>query len=94
MKSADIILNSILWQRVIIEGTVKNSDGSNAFIDDLELRIIPPNQNTSIDISLSEFTPTTIKDVDFEITPKRKTFLIKLTPQSNQKIQSGLVIGH
>ena len=68
-----------------IEGTVKNSDGSNAFIDDLELRIIPPNQNTSIDISLSEFTPTTIKDVDFEITPKRKTFLIKLTPQSNQK---------
>ena len=34
---------------------------------------------------MSEFTPTTIKDVDFEITPKRKTFLIKLTPQSNQK---------
>ena len=74
-----------LAESYFIEGTVKNSDGSNAFIDDLELRIIPPNQNTSIDISLSEFTPTTIKDVDFEITPKRKTFLIKLTPQSNQK---------
>jgi hypothetical protein len=74
-----------LAENYFIEGSVKNSDGSNGSIEDLELRIIPPNQNTSLDFSLSEITSTTIKDVDFIITPKRKTFLIYLTPQSNKK---------
>lgn len=66
-----------------ISGVVKNEDGLPASLKDIILRIIPPNQNSGDEIPLLSDQTSTIKNVDFVITPKSTKFTIELNPQAN-----------
>ena len=65
-------------------GALSNS-GSNANIDDLILRITPPDTNigTEFDLGNREQTTKNIKNVEVTVDPGRTKFSIKVDPQKN-----------
>ena len=68
-----------------ITGGALSNSGSNANIDDLILRITPPDTNigTEFDLGNREQTTKNIKNVEVTVDPGRTKFSIKVDPQKN-----------
>ena len=68
-----------------ITGGALNNTGSNAKIDDLILRITPPDTNigTEFDLGNRDQTTKNIKNVEVTVDPGRTKFSIKVDPQKN-----------
>jgi hypothetical protein len=68
-----------------ITGGALSNSGSNANIDDLILRITPPDTNigTEFDLGNRDKQPKNIKNVEVTVDPGRTKFSIKVDPQKN-----------
>tara|TARA_Y100000389_G_scaffold41169_1_gene35839 strand:- start:2014 stop:4626 length:2613 start_codon:yes stop_codon:yes gene_type:complete len=68
-----------------ITGGALSKSGSNANIDDLILRITPPDTNigTEFDLGNRDQTTKNIKNVEVTVDPGRTKFSIKVDPQKN-----------
>jgi hypothetical protein len=68
-----------------LTGGAFSNSGSNANIDDLILRITPPDTNigTEFDLGNRDKQPKNIKNVEVTVDPGRTKFSIKVDPQKN-----------